>query len=133
MDLETVKKEFRIKIASLTIDTNTIMMVLQYAMEAVEVTTLSGHEKKEAVVDMIERAVFDAPMPTEVRNILLEMVNDGIISHTIDIIISASRGKLNVNSISGASQVVCTNIFPHLIHCITGCITSCITKKRTSN
>ena len=40
--LETATKNFEFKIASLTITPDTIMTVLQHAMEAVEVTTLEG-------------------------------------------------------------------------------------------
>lgn len=120
-EIETAKKAFAFKIASFTITPNTIITVLQYAMEAVEVTTLTGEEKKKAVIDIVRKAVVDAPMDDHVENILLEMIDDGVVSHTIDIIVSASRGNLNLKGVAGASQIVCTNIVPHLGRCLTWC------------
>lgn len=90
-------------------------------MEAVEVTTLSGEEKKKAVIEIVEKAVVDTPMDDHIEKILLEMIEDGIVSHTIDIIVSASRGNLNLNGVAGASQVVCTNLVPHIGTCLTWC------------
>ena len=124
-DIETAREAFAFRIASLTITPDTIVTVLQYAMEAVEVTTFTGDEKKKAVIDIVRKAVVDAPMDDHVENILLEMIDDGIVSHTIDIIVSASRGKLHLNGVTNASKVVCTNLVPH-------CMTWCFTKKTQS-
>lgn len=120
-DIETAIKAFEFNIASLTITPDTIVTVLQYAMEAVEVTTLTGEEKKKAVIDIVRKAIVDAPIDEHVEKIILEMIDDGIVSHTIDIIVSASRGNLNLNGMASASQVVCTNIVPHLGRCLTWC------------
>lgn len=127
-DIDTAIKAFEFKIASLTITPDTIVTVLQYAMEAVEVTTLTGAQKKKAVMDIIRKAVIDAPMEDHIENILIEMIDDGIVSHVIDIIVSASRGNVNLNGMANASQVVCTNLIPHL----GTCLTSCFSKKTHS-
>lgn len=127
-DIEIARKAFEFKVASLTITPDTIITVLQYAMEAVEVTTLKGDEKKKSVMDIVRKAVVDAPMEHHIEKILLEMIDDGIVSHTIDIIVSASRGNINLNGMANASQVVCTNLVPHL----GTCLTSCFSKKTQS-
>ena len=126
--LEVARKNFQFKIASLTITPDTIITVLQYAMEAIEVTKLTGAEKKTAVIDIVTQAVKDAPMQENIEKILLEIIEDGILSHTIDIIVSASRGNLNLNGVAGASQVLCTNLVPHL----GSCMTWCFSKKSTT-
>ena len=120
-DIETARRAFEFKVASLTITPDTIITVLQYAMEAVEVTTLKGDEKKKAVMDIVRKAVVDAPMEDHIEKILLEMIDDGIVSHTIDIIVSASRGNINLNGMANASQIVCTNLVPHFGTCLTWC------------
>lgn len=120
-DIEIARKSFEFKVSSLTITPDTIVTVLQYAMEAVEVTTLKGDEKKKAVMVIIRKAVEDANMEDHIENILIEMINDGIVSHTIDIIVSASRGNLNLNGMANASQVVCTNLVPQFGTCLRRC------------
>ena len=120
-DIESIRTDFNFKISSLTISPDTIILVLQYAMEAVEASTLSGTEKKQAVMDLVKKAVTDAPIDNHVETVLLEMIDDGIISHTIDIIVSASRKELNLNSVGHASQILCSQFVPHLWNCFKSC------------
>jgi hypothetical protein len=122
ISLETVQTEFQNRISLVTVSPESIILILQYAMETVEVTTLKGEEKKDAVVDLVRKAVVDAPIESRVESILLEMIDDGIIKHTIDIVVSASRGKLNLNGVTSAGHIVCSNIGPHLGKCITSCL-----------
>lgn len=124
ISLETVQIEFKNRISLVTVSPESIMLILQYAMETVELTTLKGEAKKDAVVDLVRKAVVDAPIESRVESILLEMIDDGIIKHTIDIVVSASRGNLNLNGVTSAGQIVCSNIAPHLGKCITSCLPS---------
>ena len=123
-DLETMKTDFQAKISLVTVSPESIMLILQYAMETVELTTLKGEAKKDAVVDLVRNVVVDAPIDSKVESILLEMIDDGIIKHTIDVIVSASRGRLNLNGVTSAGQIVCSNIAPHLGKCMTSCLPS---------
>lgn len=107
--LESVQSEFQLKIASLTISPETIVTVLQYAMEVVEITAMTGEEKKKAVMELVRRAVTDAPISDGTEVILLEMIDDGIISHMIDAIVSASRGKFHLNALASTGKIVATN------------------------
>lgn len=128
--VEGVQEDFRSKVASLTVSTDSIITVLQYAMEAVEATTLSGAEKKDAVMRLVRDVVTDAPIDPQTQSILLEMIQDGIISHTIDIVVSASRGKLNLNGVAEAGQIVCSSLLPHMGKWITSC---CRPKRRSKS
>ena len=119
-----MKTDFQAKISLVTVSPESIMLILQYAMETVELTTLKGEAKKDAVVDLVRNVVVDAPIDSKVESILLEMIDDGIIKHTIDVIVSASRGRLNLNGVTSAGQIVCSNIAPHLGKCMTSCLPS---------
>jgi len=131
-ELETARENFELKIASLSITPDTIIKVLQYAMEAVEATALTGAEKKNAVIDIVRKVVVDAPLDDHTEKILVEMIEDGIVGHTIDIIVSASRGNLNLEGVTGASRVVCTNLMPYLGRWLRRCLTQCLSKKNQS-
>lgn len=91
-------------------------------MEAIEATTLKGDEKKAAVVELVRSVVIDAPIDSTVEGILLEMIDDGIIMHTIDIVISASKGKLHVNALTKTGEIVFSNVAPHIGKCIKSCL-----------
>ncbi len=120
-DVDVARASFHVKIASLSISTDSIVTVLQYAMEAVEATTLSGADKKNAVMELVKDVVTDAPIDAQTQSILLEMIQDGIVGHTIDIIVAASRGKVHLNGMAQASQIVCTNLLPYIGKCMTCC------------
>lgn len=119
MDLHTMDSEFRSKISSLYVTPDTIILILKYAMEAVEATSLTGMQKKAKVIELVKRAIIDTPIDVDAKRSLLQMITDGIVSHTIDVIVSASRGELNLNSAAAASGIVCNNLAPHFSKCIT--------------
>jgi activator of HSP90 ATPase len=122
--LAKAQDDFAFKVAGMAIAPDSIILVLQYAMEVVDLTTLTGAEKKEAVMLLVRKAVVDAPMEPQIESILLEMIDDGILSHTIDVIVSASRGKLHINGAISASRIACESLAPHAASCIARCIPS---------
>ena len=111
------KEDFIFKLGDMSITPDSIILVLQYAMEIVELTTLTGPEKKTAVMELVRSAVIDAPMDAHIEKILLEMIDDGILSHIIDIIVSAARGELHLNAVMSASTIACSSIAPRLAKC----------------
>ena len=116
--VKKAKEDFMLKVGNMIITPNSIILVLQYAMEIVELTTLTGPEKKSAVIELVRNAVVDAPMDDHVESILLEMIDDGILSHTIDIIVSAARGHLHLNGVMNVSKIACSSIAPCLTKCV---------------
>lgn len=116
--VEKAKQDFALKLGNMSVTPDSIILVLKYAMEIIEVTTLSGPDKKSAVIQLVERAVIDARMDEHVETILLEMINYGILSHTIDIVVSATRGELHLNGVMGASQIACSSLVTHCLPCI---------------
>lgn len=87
-------------------------------MEVVEITAMTGDEKKTAVIELVRRAVTDAPISDGTEGILLEMIDDGIVSHMIDAIVSASRGKFHLNALTSTGRIVATNCAPRLSSCL---------------
>tara|TARA_B100001175_G_C19432018_1_gene601683 strand:- start:236 stop:670 length:435 start_codon:yes stop_codon:yes gene_type:complete len=119
--LKKAKEDFIFKLGNMRITPDSIILVLQYAMEIVELTTLTGPEKKTAVIDLIRNAVVDAPMNDHIESILLEMIDDGILSHIIDVIVSAARGKLHLSAAMSASTIAYSSIAPHTVSCLAKC------------
>lgn len=115
------KKDLIFKLGDMSITPDSIILVLQYTMEIVELTTLTGPEKKTAVMELVRSAVIDAPMDAHIEKILLEMIDDGILSHTIDIIVSAARGELHLNAVMSASTIACSSIAPHTASVLAKC------------
>ena len=117
--LRKAQAEFENKVSSLAISPQTIITILQYAMEAVELTTLRGDEKRSGVIQLVRQTVALAPVDDAIQAVLVKMLDDGIVEHIIEIVVAASRGKLNLNAATGAGRVICTGL-------ATGCIPRCL-------
>lgn len=115
---EEASATFLERVRGMEISTDSIILILQYAMETMEATKLTGDAKKAHVIDMVRRLIVDAPMDNHTEAVLLEMVDDGIVSHIVDIIVSATRGKVNLNAALGAGGVLCSNLMPLISRCI---------------
>ena len=99
--------EMNIKIASVEITPDSIMSLVRYAMEVVELSLLKGTQQKEMVIRLIRRVIIDAPISDERELLCLQMLNAGVIGNAIDIIVSATRGELQLNNaVETAVEVV---------------------------
>lgn len=93
---EQLKKQLLQK--NLKVFPSTIMVVVREAMELVETTALKGIQQKELVNELLLRLVEEATHLVETqRELCLELVNTGIINETIELVVDATKGKLNVN------------------------------------
>ena len=79
-------------------------------MELVEQTPLKGSEQKEMALKLIKALIVDFTEGEDER-VLLQLHNDGTIGNMIDLIVDATRGRLDINT---AVQVT------------TGCLNRCL-------
>ena len=87
------------------------MVIVRFAMEIVEATTLKGSAQKEFVVRLVRAVIVAAPITDEKEKLLLNMIDQGVLGNTIDLVVDASRGNLNINKIvkvaTGCCSVFC--------------------------
>ena len=79
-------------------------------MELVEETPLKGSEQKEMALKLIRALIVDLTDGEDER-VLIQLMDDGTIGNMIDLIVDATRGRLNVNS---------------AVKVTTGCLNRCI-------
>ena len=83
--------------------------LINYAIELAEKETISGKEKKDFALKVIERAIAVLPDDTDAlklnKEFLLTSYHNGNIADIIELVIDASKGKLNIN------KKIVTNIF----------------------
>lgn len=73
-----------------------IFRMLRKVMEKLEVEKITGNEKKEIAEIVLRHFVGYIPDPN-IRTVLLAMIDNGFVSDTIDLVIDATKEKLNVN------------------------------------
>jgi hypothetical protein len=105
--LEIVEKELIEKLYKLNIEFNSdnILTIVSYAMEIVELHKLDGSSKKRLVIDLIKKlnSIF---LQNEKQQLVNQMLESGIIENSIDIIITASKGRFVLNSIQEETKEV---------------------------
>lgn len=98
-----------------------IVPILRIIMEAIEDKKLTGSQQKELAMLVLQTAVDKSTLEIEQKKEILDLINSGIITNTIQLVSDASKGKLNINKKVAKES---------LIACLIGCLTSFNTKKR---
>tara|TARA_B100000900_G_scaffold410457_2_gene428292 strand:- start:169 stop:588 length:420 start_codon:yes stop_codon:yes gene_type:complete len=107
---ETTLEKLKVKVSAIKIRSSTLHLIIKYVMELVEQTPLKGSEQKELALKLIKALIIDLTNGEDER-VLLELLNDGTIGNMIDLIVDATKGRLDINT---AVQVT------------TGCLNRCL-------
>jgi hypothetical protein len=97
--LSNKSKEFGLKL-----EPKSIMIYVKLCMEIVEKTEVKGTEQKELVIKLLTKLVTDAPVSDEQEKLCLDVLSSGIVGDTIDLIILASRGQLDLNVVTQTAK-----------------------------
>ena len=81
--------------AGIALSPSTVMQVLRLAMEAVEGAPIKGEDQKALAINIIMELASN--MPDEHKFLIKSLVDGGLINDTIELIVDATRGKLNIN------------------------------------
>ena len=119
--IKKAKDDLMFRIRNIKITSYSIILILKYAMQIVELTTLSGLEKRDAVIELVRSAVTDVSTNDDIESILLQMIDTDILSNVIDVIISATRGELHLNGVFNTSKIACSSLGSHTSTCLSKC------------
>ena len=103
----TILKE---KVSNISLRASTLHLIIKYVMEQVEHTPLKGSEQKELALKLIKALIIDLT-DREDEALLLQLLENGAIGNMIDLIVDATRGKLDINTLAQVGS---------------GCFNSCI-------
>lgn len=106
-----VVDEVKERMTGADVNTSTVTILLKYAMEAVELTQVRGAEQKELAVKIVRKIVVDAPLSKEVEAACMAIVDSGVLSDVVDLVIDATKGRLDVNRLKKKGK-----------KCLLGCI-----------
>lgn len=90
--------------AGITISPSSVMQVLRIAMEAVEGAPIKGPEQKDLAIKIVLEIASGANLPENHLILIKDLVDGGLISDTIDIIVDATKGKLDVNKVTEVAK-----------------------------
>ena len=106
-DFDDCYGQLKEKTGDMEITPQTIIKVLRLAMEVVEATDAKGAEQKELVEKLVKQVVKDAPVSDFKEKLMLDMIDEGILGDMTSLIVSASKGELNINAAAATAGVCC--------------------------
>lgn len=74
-----------------------LMIIVKYAMEIIEVTELKGVEQKDMAIKLVKQLVNDSNLSDNIVSTVNHIIDIGALSVTIDLIVDATKGKININ------------------------------------
>ena len=95
----------------LELSTDTIINVLRLTMESVELSPLKGKIQKEVAIKVIVELANESGLTPENIEIIKSLVQGELISATIDLVVDAAKGKVNVNEVAKVAGGCLSKIF----------------------
>jgi hypothetical protein len=104
---DDARKELDELVSDMTINAATIMRLLQFAMEIVEATQLKGEEQRKLCIKLVKDVIVAAPLGGKEEQLLLDMIDNGVLDNTVELVVDASQGKLDINAAVGVAKGCC--------------------------
>jgi hypothetical protein len=108
--------------------TNTIHIVLKEAMEFVEELNIPGSEKRDNVLRVVKVLVEDLVDNENEKQLILDIIENNVLENTMDLIIKASKGEININNKTTQKQL--TRCFTVGLRIIASFVTACTKKPK---
>lgn len=94
----------KLREAQIKISPKSIISVVKIAMEVVEQEALKGLQKREVVNEMVLRIIEISPMSEDQKELCRMLVDNDIIGTTVDLVVHATEGVLDVNHARDIAQ-----------------------------
>jgi hypothetical protein len=92
-------KEISKKMAETGITVKTLHILIKYVMEAAEQSPLKGKDQKQFALRLIKELIDNMSDSNTEKYVLLNLYESESISNTIELVVSASKGELNLNKV----------------------------------
>lgn len=109
-----ILSELKNKLDDTSLEPFNLHIILKYVMESVENTPLKGVEQKEFAISLITELVNTRSDNDDKKIAMLTLLDDGTIGNMIDLVVDATKGKLDVNKLKTFGFKCFTVCFPLL-------------------
>ena len=101
------------KLGNTEVKSSTMILIIKYVMETVEDFPKSGSERKDLALSIIKVLVNELSESGE-KTFILETINNGIVSNTIDLIVAATKGELSINTVKEVAVSCIPSCFQYI-------------------
>lgn len=95
--IEKVIELVKEKISSIEITFNTMTIIIKHIMEIIERTSVKGTQQKYLALVVLRVIVDESTILEDLKTKLIELIDSGLIEETIEIIVQASLGRVDIN------------------------------------
>lgn len=106
-DTALMKLQSTLKERNIDVSSKTITQIVKIAMEIVEATKLKGSEQKALVEKIVRKIIVDSPLEESKKSIVISMLDEGIVGDVIELVVSATKGELDINSVEKVATGCC--------------------------
>lgn len=110
-DFKNSMQMLKYKLGDIEVSVENIMTIVKFAMEVVEITELKGAAQKELAIKLVRKVVVDAPISDDKEKLLLNIIDQGVLGNTVDLIVEASKGNLKINNVVKVATGCCSALF----------------------
>ena len=108
--------------SGISLDEKSLMTIVRYGMEVVELHNLDGESKKQFVLELVKKIATEQ-LDAEKASVITHLVDSGIVESTITLLISASKGELDINKVKEEAVEVAEEVIEEVA---AGCFTACL-------
>ena len=90
-------KQLKERSNNIEINGQNLMTIVKCAMEIIELTELKGIEQKDVVLKLVKKLINDRELDNDSKSLVNNIIDSGVLSMSIDLIVDATKGKLNIN------------------------------------
>ena len=94
---EKVMNKVKEQLKNTEINMPNVMKIVKITMEVIELTEVKGEKQKDLAVKVVKKIVVGAPIVDDQKKNIIQMIDGEVLSSTIDLIVAASKGQLNIN------------------------------------
>jgi len=89
-------------------------VIIKSVMEIVEATPIKGAEQKTFAIKIL-REIIDEKVTGQEEAMLLLLIDNGTVGNLIDLVVDASKGKLNINAVAETTAGCLSSCLPYLL------------------
>lgn len=97
--IKFLSEELKKRLGDTPLEPYNLHIILKYVMEAIENTALKGVEQKEVAIKLIRDLLNMYGENDEKKKAIITLLDNGTIGNMIDLIVDATKGRLNVNNL----------------------------------
>jgi hypothetical protein len=103
------------ELPDIKLDHKVIFKILKILLEIIDVYEMTGDEKKQLVLKMLRKYVDESNMSDDEKELCNSLITDGTLSETINIIIAAARGELDIKETTELGFTVAERLLLYLL------------------